>query len=76
MEQETSRAAAILDGINVYGDVERPCIEAAIRANHYLHHLDRGSLQSKPYGNGKKHAILLRRGIFLRFPTIELYGKW
>ena len=36
METKPSLVAASLDAINAYGDIERECIEAAIRANPYL----------------------------------------
>ena len=32
-------AAASIDGINAYGDIERDCNEANIQENPYLHHL-------------------------------------
>ncbi len=36
MEVKPKLAGASLDGINAYGEIERECIEAAIRANPYL----------------------------------------
>jgi len=36
METKPSLAGASLDAINAYGDIERECIEVAIRANPYL----------------------------------------
>jgi hypothetical protein len=39
MEAKPALVAASLDAINAYGDIERECIEAAIRANPYLQRL-------------------------------------
>ena len=39
MEVKPALAGASLDAINAYGEIERECIEAAIRANPYLHSL-------------------------------------
>ena len=39
MEAKPSLAGARLDAINAYGDIERECIEAVIKANPYLHRL-------------------------------------
>jgi len=39
MEVKPKLAGASLDGINDYGEIERECIEAAIKANPYLHGL-------------------------------------
>ena len=39
MEVKPKLARASLDGINAYDEIERECIEAAIRANPYLHGL-------------------------------------
>jgi hypothetical protein len=36
MEAKPTLAGASLDAINAYGDIERECIEAAIKANPYL----------------------------------------
>ena len=36
MEAKPALAAASLDAINAYGDIERECIEVAIKANPYL----------------------------------------
>ena len=34
-----SLATVCLYGVNAYGEIESDCIDAAIRANPYLHHL-------------------------------------
>ena len=39
MEVKPALAAASLDAINAYGDIERECIEVAIRANPYFQRL-------------------------------------
>jgi hypothetical protein len=39
MEGKPHLAGASLDGINAYGEIERDCIEAALRANPFLHNL-------------------------------------
>jgi len=39
MEAKSALAGASLDAINAYGEIECECIEAAIKANPYLHHL-------------------------------------
>ena len=39
MEVKPTLAGASLDAINAYGEIERECIEAAIKANPYLHKL-------------------------------------
>jgi hypothetical protein len=39
MEAKPALAGASLDAINAYGEIERECIEAAIRANPFLHKL-------------------------------------
>jgi hypothetical protein len=39
MEAKPALAGASLDAINAYGEIERECIEAAIKANPYLHRL-------------------------------------
>jgi hypothetical protein len=39
MEAKPTLAGASLDAINAYGEIGRECIEAAIRANPYLHRL-------------------------------------
>jgi hypothetical protein len=39
MEAKPALAVASLDAINAYGEIERECIEAAIKANPYLHRL-------------------------------------
>ncbi len=39
MEAKLTLAGASLDAINAYGEIERECIEAAIRASPYLHRL-------------------------------------
>ena len=39
MEAKPSLAGANLDAISAYGEIERDCIEAAIRANPFLHRL-------------------------------------
>jgi hypothetical protein len=39
MEAKPGLAGASLDAINAYGEIERDCIEAAIRANPFLHML-------------------------------------
>ena len=39
MEAKPTFAGASLDAINAFGEIERECIEAAIRANPYVHRL-------------------------------------
>ena len=39
MESDRSLAAASLDGINAFGEIERACIRAALEANPSLHML-------------------------------------
>jgi hypothetical protein len=39
MEAKPAMAGASLDAINAYGEIDRDCIEVAIRANPYLHRL-------------------------------------
>jgi hypothetical protein len=39
MESNGSMAAACLDGINAFGEIERACIRAALEANLSLHGL-------------------------------------
>ena len=39
LEDEPNMAAASLDNINAYGEIERYCIQAAILANPYLHNV-------------------------------------
>ena len=39
MEVKPTLVGASLDAINAYGEFERECIEAAIKANPYLHRL-------------------------------------
>jgi hypothetical protein len=39
MEAKLTLARASLDAINAYGEIERECIESAIKANPYLHSL-------------------------------------
>jgi hypothetical protein len=39
MEAKPVVASVSLDAINAYGDIERECIEVAIKENPYLHRL-------------------------------------
>ncbi len=39
LEAKPNLAASSLDNFNAYGEIERDCIEAAIKANPYLHNL-------------------------------------
>ncbi len=39
MEVKPTLVGASLDAINAYGEIERECIESAIKANPYLHML-------------------------------------
>jgi hypothetical protein len=51
METKPALAGASLDAINAYGDIERECIEAAVRANPYLQRLL--PLYKLPYKRGE-----------------------
>ena len=58
MKAKTTLVGASLDAISAYGDIERECIEAAIKAKPYIHRLILCTSLSTNTGRG---PLVLRR---------------